>query len=463
MNTLLYTSCLGLICMVAEILNLRKILVPVIVVGLAAIFFINIQDWGTNPIASIGGIHLDHMVRIDNFSIAFSSLAIGISILLFILSANYYANDQDHISDYLSILIFILCGAIIMFSFYNLAMLFLGIEILSISLYIMAGSRKFDPRSNEAGFKYFIMGSFSTGILLLGIALIYGSSHSFEIGEIAKYTLSTQPSAMYYTGMLLILVALLFKASAVPFHFWSPDVYEGSPVLITTLMSTLVKVAAFGALYRLLSLGFFGTLSYSEPILILVTAATMFVSNVIALNQNNVKRLLAYSGISHAGYMLLAIVSVGGKTDSSLFFYATVYSLAMIGLFALVIMIFKSNHSENVEAFNGLAKKQPIAAAFIAIFLMSLTGIPPFAGFLGKYYIFSDAFKNGYFSITLFAIFNSIIAIYYYFKIIMAMYGNPANDKQINIHPSYWVVASICLLGVIGLGIVPDMLMQLLK
>ena len=463
MTTLLYTTCLGLFCMLAEVLNLRKILVPAVVLGLAAIFMVNMQQWGATTPLTIGSVDISHMIKVDNFATAFSALAILISLLIFILSANYYANDETHLSDYLSILVFILCGALVMFSYANMAMLFLGIEILSISLYIMAGSRRFDTRSNEAGFKYFLMGAFTSGILLFGIALVYGASGSFELSAIAKYTAAGQVAPMFYVGLMMILIAMLFKVSAVPFHFWSPDVYEGAPALITALMSTLVKVAAFGALYRLFSECFIGSMNYIEPILLVVTAATIMVSNVIALAQTNVKRILAYSGISHAGYMLMGILSIHTNSSSALFFYATAYSVASIGLFALAIMTFKSNHSENVEAFNGLGKKNPLAAALIAIFMLSLAGIPPFAGFLGKYYIFSEALKNGYTTITLIAIVNSIIAVYYYFKVIVAMYAQPANDKPLVIHPTYWVVAIICVLGTIGLGLMPDTLMQILK
>ena len=463
MTTLLYTTCLGLFCMLAEVLNLRKLLIPIVVLGLATIFATNLQLWNIQAPLTLGPVSIDHMMRMDNFAIAFSGLAIFISLLIFILSANYYQNEQQHLSDYLSILVFVLCGALVMFSFANMAMLFLGIEILSISLYIMAGSRRFDTRSNEAGFKYFLMGSFASGILLFGIALIYGASGSFELAKIAEYAGSGNVSPMFYTGMTLMVFAMLFKVSAVPFHFWSPDVYEGSPALITTLMSTLVKVAAFAALYRLFSTCFLGSIDAVKPILIIVTAATIIVGNIIALSQQNVKRILAYSGIAHAGYMLMGIISIQTKTDSAVFFYATAYSLATIGFFSLGIMVFKSAFTENVEAFNGLGKKNPLAAACISICLLSLAGIPPFAGFLGKYYIFSETVKNGYITITLIAVINSIIAVYYYFKVIIAMYAQPANEKPLVIHPTYWLVAIVCVLLTIGIGLMPDYLMQLLK
>lgn len=463
MTTLLYTTCLGLFCMLAEVLNLRKAIVPIVIVGLIYILANNVGLWGNYSPVYLGSVSVHHMIRIDNFSVAFSGLAIAITILIFIMGEVYYKNEQNHISDYFSILIFVLCGALIMFSFANMAMLFLGIEILSISLYIMAGSRRFDVRSNEAGFKYFLMGSFASGILLFGIALIYGASNSFELDKIAAYIQAGNISPMFYTGLMLILVAMLFKVSAVPFHFWSPDVYEGSPALITTLMSTLVKVAAFAAIYRLFSNCFINTMNFVQPIIEIVAALTIIVGNIIALSQNNFKRILAYSGIAHAGYMLMAIISLPGRTDSALLFYGAAYSFATIGAFSMAIMVFKSNFSENVEAFNGLSKKNPLAAVLITIFMLSLAGIPPFAGFLGKYYIFSEAIRNGFVTLTIVAVINSIIAVYYYFKVIIAMYAQPANDKTVNIHYSFWTVAIICALISIGLGLAPDFLMQLLK
>lgn len=463
MTTLLYTTCLGLFCMLAEVLNLRKLLIPAVILGLSAIFVVNMQQWGFTTPASIGSVSLSHMIKMDNFAIAFSGLAIVISILIFALAANYYKDDQNHISDYLSIMVFVLCGALVMFSYNNMAMLFLGIEILSISLYIMAGSRRFDTRSNESGMKYFLMGAFASGFLLFGIALIYGASGTFELEGISKYIAAGEVVPMFYLGVTLLLFAMLFKVSAVPFHFWSPDVYEGAPALITAFMSTLVKVAAFAALYRLFSHCLGGTMHYVEPLLIIVTGATIMVGNVIALSQINVKRILAYSGIAHAGYMLMGVLSSQGNAASSVFFYAGAYAIATIGLFALAIMTFKSNHSENVEAFNGLAKKNPVAAALISVFMLSLAGIPPFAGFLGKYYIFSEAIRNGYVTLTLFAVVNSIIAVYYYLKVVIAMYSQPTNDKPLVIHPTYMIVAVICAIVTIGLTAMPDMFMQILK
>ena len=213
-----------------EILNLRKLLVPMIVAGLAAIFYVNFQDWQHAGPVVVYGIDMSHMMLVDHFSVAFNAILIFASALIFVLSADFYKNEQHHLSDYLAILLFILSGAMVLTSFSSLVMLFLGIEIVSISLYIMAGTRKFDIRSNEAGFKYFLMGSFASAILLFGIALVYGSSGSFELSKISAFAAASgMNSPMFLIGSLLMVVALLFKVAAVPFHFWSPDVYEGSP------------------------------------------------------------------------------------------------------------------------------------------------------------------------------------------------------------------------------------------
>ncbi len=463
MNTLIYTTALGLFCMIAEIFNLRKILIPAILIGLSAIFYVNLNDWNTQSEVIVYGINMSHMVKIDNFSVAFSGLSIFLAALIFLLSHDYYKNEQHHLSDYLTILLFILCGALILFSFNNMAMLFLGIEIVSISLYIMAGSRRFDVRSNEAGFKYFLMGSFASGFLLFGIALVYGTSGSFNMEQISAYALSENISPLFYTGMLMIFMAMLFKVAAVPFHFWSPDVYEGAPVLITSLMATLVKIAAFAAFYRLIQFAFLGSFHYAESVLGIVTAATIILGNVVALSQQNVKRLLAYSGISHAGYMLLTLMSVRVDASSALFFYAVAYTLATLGAFALAIPVFAAGRSENVEAFNGLGKKNPFLAALITMSMLSLAGIPPFAGFLGKYYIFSEAVKSGLLTLTLIAIINSIIGVYYYFKIVLAMYSQPANDSQPEPTPAFWTVGIICVAFGLLLGLYPDALMNLLR
>lgn len=462
MYTLIYTCCLGLACLVVEVLNLRKILLPLILIGLAGIFYVNYLDWHDTAPVIIGGIDMSTMMRVDHFSVAFSGLVIFAAALIFMMAGNFYKSEQHHLSDYLAILLFVLAGALILFSFWNLVMLFLGVEIVSISLYIMAGSRRYDERSNEAGFKYFLMGSFASAILLFGIALIYGASGSFQLDEIAQYAGTNVDSTLYQVGILLIITAFLFKVAAVPFHFWSPDVYEGSPTLVTAVMSTLVKVAFFGAFYRLMANGLIGPHDDADEILMIVTGLTMIVGNLIALYQNNFKRLLAYSGISHAGYMLLAILSLNTNSSSALLFYGASYILATIGAFAVAIPVFASRDNENIEAFNGLGKKNPLMAFLLTLSMLSLAGIPPLAGFLAKYYIFSEAIKNGYVALTMIAVLASVIGVYYYFKVILAMYTRESTDVEVKPPAMYMAVMIVCAVLSLILGVYPGIFTNLL-
>ncbi|MBL0310833.1 MAG: NADH-quinone oxidoreductase subunit N [Bacteroidetes bacterium] len=456
MNTLIYTSLLGVGCLVVEMLNQRKLVLPFAVVGLLAILGMNIQTWGLNQ------SFYHNMVLSDNFSEAFSSLLIFLTILILVLANDFFRNEASKISDYVSILVFTLSGAIAMVSFGNMAMFFLGLEVLSISLYILAGSKRKDIRSNEAGMKYFLMGSFASGVLLFGIALIYGETGSFDIARIGNYVHNTMPSILFYIGAGMILVAMLFKVSAVPFHFWAPDVYDGSPTLVTIMMVSVTKIAAFAGFYRLFSECFSTTLPLYGLALSIITALTMIVGNFTALHQNSFKRLLAYSGISHAGYMMLGIISLSGKTDESIFYYAVAYGIASIAAFATAIVVAESTGSDNIDSFNGLGKKNPFLAVALTISILSMAGIPPLAGFFGKYYIFSEAIRNGHIILTIIAIINSMVGVYYYFKVMIAMFTEGDNGSTIRVPASYLIIIGFCALLVILFGIFPSVILSLI-
>ncbi len=456
MKTLVYTSTLGLVCMLAEMFNLRKFILPVAVLGLLVIFGLNVASWDVNQ------AYFNNMVVIDNFSVAFSGLILMLGVFVLILSGDFYKNEESKISDYLAITIFTICGALALVSFGNMAMFFLGIEVLSISLYILAGSKRKDIRSNEAAMKYFLMGSFASGILLFGIALVYGETASFDIQGIAEYTTNNTPTGMFYVGVGMILVALLFKVSAAPFHFWAPDVYDGAPTLTTATMATIAKISAFAAFYRLFSTSLLVAMPTYAWVLSAVTALTMLVGNFSALNQDSFKRMLAFSGISHAGYLLLAIVSVYNKTDNALFFYSLAYGVASIAAFAVAIVVAANVGSDKFEAFNGLGKRKPLLAAALTIAMLSMAGIPPFAGFFGKYYIFSEAVKAGHLGLVLLAVVNSIIGVYYYFKVIMAMYTRPSSEVTFTVKPAYGFVIAVCILLSLIAGIYPKLFTGLL-
>lgn len=456
MKTIVYTSALGLVCMLAEMVNLRKFILPLAVVGLLGIFGLNVYDWGTEQ----GFYH--NMLYISNFSIAFSGLLIMLAVFILILSGNFYKNEESKLSDYLAIIIFTLCGAMAMVSFGNMATFFLGLEVLSISLYILAGSKRKDVKSNEAAMKYFLMGSFASGVLLFGIALIYGETGSFDLNKIGEYAATHQLSPLYFIGTGMILVAMLFKVSAAPFHFWAPDVYEGSPTLTTATMATIAKIAAFAAFYRLFSVSFIPAMASYAWVLSAVTALTLIVGNFSALNQDSFKRMLAFSGISHAGYLMLGIISLYNKSDNAILYYSLAYGVSSIAAFAVAIVVAANVGSEKFEAFNGLGKRKPLLALALTIAMLSMAGIPPFAGFFGKYYIFSQAIASGHIWLVALAVVNSIVGVYYYFKVLMAMYTNESTEVTFTIKPAYGFVIAVCVLLTILVGVFPSVFSNLL-
>ncbi len=451
MNTLIYTSVLGFGLMVLEVLKLRKWISPAIILGLSLIFGINIHDWN-QP-----GSYMGNMLEISNFTVAFNALAIFITLLIAMLASEYYSDEEHHISDYMAIMTFVLCGAQMMLGYANLVLFFIGIETLSISLYALSGSKRFDAKSNEAGFKYFLMGSFASGFLLFGIALMYGATQSFDLNKLAEYAMGTSVSPLFLTGLLLVLFALFFKVSAAPFHFWAPDVYEGAPSIITAFMSTLVKVVGFAAFYKFLHVfGYLIPVKF-DWLITLVAILSLVTGNLSALAQENFKRLMAYSGISHAGYLLIGLVGAAAFPSSAILYYGLGYSLSTIGAFAIAMAVFKSTGSESISAFNGLGKKNPVLAACLTATMLGLAGIPPFAGFFGKFYIFSEAIQNGHFYLVLVGILSSMIGIYYYMKVVIAMYAKPANETKIEISLTNQLVMWLCLVLVLLIGIMPSL------
>ena len=455
MNTLIAISGLGVFCLIAEIFNLRKLLVPLAVLGLLAILGLTISEFNTP--ASF----YNNMIVVNKFSVAFSSLFIILTIFLVALSGEFYKDHPTKISDFIAIKIFLLSGAVAMVSFGNLAMFFLGIEVLSISLYILAASRRLDVKSNEAGMKYFLMGSFASGFILFGICLVYGATGYFEMAEIYDLSQGAGLPVWFPIGITLIIIGMLFKIAAAPFHFWAPDVYEGSPSMTTATMSTLAKVVAMATLYKLLS----GLTSLSlkvELLIVIISILSMTVGNIMALRQNNVKRMLAFSGISHAGFMLMALLSMS-TAASTLLYYTAAYALAGIASFAVIIYVTKDKDNEDIFNFNGLGKTNPLLAAILTASLLSMAGIPIFSGFFAKFILFTQTIKAGYLVVVIAAVINSIISVGYYFKLILAMYTKEASEEKKAVPFVYYAVAAIAILLNIIMGIYPSLVTNLLN
>lgn len=400
--------------------------------------------WDLNYGSSFNEMY-QSMFRFDTYAMAFTAVALLSTLMLFGLSRWGFRELYDTLGDHYALILFSLCGALCMFSFTNMVMLFLGVEILSIPLYVLAGSRRNDLNSNEAALKYFLMGAFATGILLFGIALVYGATASFDLQQIhAVITANGHSPQMLSVGILLILIGLSFKVSAVPFHFWAPDVYTGSPTLITAFMATVVKTAGFAAFYRLFSTSFHGAGQFWVASVTIISALTMTLANTTAIFQTNFKRMMAYSSVSHAGYLMMAILMAGQPgAAGAILFYSLSYSIATICALACFILVSEQNHDESFGAFNGLGKKQPMIAAAIAIAMLSLAGIPPTAGFFGKYFLFTVVFEQFPWLVVL-AVINSAISIYYYFKVIVAMYfSKEENAYEIFIPKVFqWTIAA---------------------
>jgi NADH-quinone oxidoreductase subunit N len=459
MNTLIAISGLGVFCLIAEIFNFRKAIVPVVILGLLALLGTTLNIWSFGELLNS---QYTNMIVADKFSNAFSSLFIVLTIFLVAMSHDVYKDHETKISDFIAIKIFLLAGAVAMVSFSNLSMYFLGIETLSIALYILAGSSRLDIKSNEAGMKYFLMGSFASGFILFGICLIYGAMGSFDVTEISEMSRSAELPIWFPIGISLLTVGMLFKIAAVPFHFWAPDVYEGAPSIVTATMSTLAKVVAFATLYKLLATMNADISSAYQNIIVIISIASMSVGNIMALRQNNVKRMLAFSGISHAGFMMMTLLSLS-NSSGNLLYYTVAYALAGIASFAVIINVTRNKDNEDVLNFNGLGKTNPVMAAVLSASLLSMAGIPIFSGFFAKFMLFTQTIQAGFLIVVIAGVINSIISVGYYFKLILAMYTKePSEDKQ-NTPLVYYAVGIVSIVLNIIIGLYPSLVTDLIK
>lgn len=459
MTALIALFLTGLIALFSAFAKKSQLVLGIIVLGVLTTLGLLVYEWDhPTEVYKLRGLIFDH------YAIGFSFITMVITLLVCLVAYDRYQKRTEHIGDYYALMIFSACGALCLFSFSNLFLLFLGVEILSIPLYVLAGSKKSDLRSNEAALKYFLMGAFATGILLFGIALIYGSTGSFDLDTIRGVAIMQgKMPVMFLVGLVMMLVAMFFKVGAAPFHFWSPDVYTGSPTIITSFMATVVKIAAFGAFLRLFYYCFspMPFQSIWVPTMAVVAALTMTVANVTAVFQDNFKRLLAWSSVSHVGYILMAVIAMNGNSHFNLMFYLTSYALATLLIFTIYMKVKDNAGHEGVAAFNGMGKKHPMLAGMVVLGIVSLAGIPPTAGFFGKYFLFADVFGE-YPWLVIIAILNSTISIYYYFKVIQAMYFNEAGTEEttagVKVPVLNQSVVIVCCLGILSLGVLSGFL-----
>ncbi len=408
-------------------------------------------------------------VVLDNFALFFHFvflLAAGLTILM---SDGYLKREGYPIGEYYPLVLFTTAGAMWMASGTDLMTIFLGLEVLSISLYVLAGFFRRDVRSNEAGLKYFLLGAFSTGFLLYGIALLYGVSGTTQIammGEFFRANPAVFGNPMTIAGMLLLSVGFLFKIAIVPFHMWTPDVYQGAPTPITAFMSAGPKAAAIAAFMRVLSLGLEGLAAEWTSLLWVLAVLTMTVGNVIAIYQSDLKRMLAYSSIAHAGYALIGLVAFNQIGMSGILFYMLAYTFMNVGAFAVLVLAGKKGEENlTLQGFAGFGYKRPFLAVALTIFLFSLMGIPPTAGFAGKFYIFAGAVQAGYIWLAVIGVLNSAVSLYYYLRVMVYMYfRDPAEDYAwVKMHGGAVASILLAIAGSLWLGIFPGPIMELAK
>ncbi|NOY76369.1 MAG: NADH-quinone oxidoreductase subunit N [Calditrichaeota bacterium] len=442
----------------------REILAIVGIVGL----IVTLKELG-----GMWGRHItgfNGMVGNDNITLAFQLIFIIAAFLAILLALNHVEDTYVSYGDFYALLLFGLSGMMVMVQGLNLLVVFLGLELFSISLYILTGFRKMRADSIEAALKYFLLGAFSTGFLLYGIALIYGATGSFTFEGILNYVNSHGfTNVMFVAGIILFMIGLSFKAAFVPFHQWTPDVYQGAPTPVTAFMSVGAKAAAFAVLIRLfVSVAAFSTQEWTTAIWVLAFL-TMTVGNVVALVQRNIKRMLAYSSIAHAGYILVAVLAGNEMGRSAILFYLLAYTFMNLGAFGVVSYLGISGKVENlkIESYRGIGYKYPFAALAMAVFMFSLAGVPPTAGFVGKFYMFSAALKAGFVWLVILSVLNSVMSAYYYLRVVVAMYmQEPEGGKVFEMPTTSWGVGLallIAMLGVLYMGIFPSSMMALFQ
>jgi len=457
-------TCLALLILLADLVIKRKETIAFLSIASAAIV--------TYLLAGSAGITFKGMFIADNYSLFFKLIFMLNVILTVLISVKYIAIEKVNFGEYYSLILFSTLGMMLMASAGDLIVLYLGLELMALSAYVLAGFLRHDIKSNEAAIKYFLLGSFASAFLLYGISMIYGltgTTDIYKIGEevnrlIGESKISTSSPIHPFTHSPLLLsivmfaAAFSFKIAAVPFHMWAPDVYEGAPTSVTAFMSVGPKAAGFAVLGRVFLTAFDAARIEWTGILIPIAALTMAVGNIVAISQTNIKRMLAYSSIAHAGYMLLGIIAGTSEGMASVLNYMLIYAFMNIGAFAVVIMLRSEGFKgDNISDYEGLAKTHPLAAALMLVFMFSLTGIPPTAGFMGKFYLFMSAVSAGYVWLAVTAVIFSAISAYFYLRIVMYMYmKEPKAEVQLSASPGIALALAITVIAVLVIGVLPS-------
>ncbi len=463
---------LAILVLFANLGRLKAATLPVAIAGLALAALLSAFHIG------LDNSLLQGMAEFDGFASAFGTLLIVMTALAILLLATPSGKTDIPRGEMAGLLIFSLTGALMLASYTNLVMLFLGIEILSIPIYVLAGARKGDLGGNEAALKYFLNGSFATGILLFGIGLLYAGTGQFSLDGILRWS-QANPGLhpLFHLGLLFLLFGLAFKVSAAPFHFWTPDVYEGAPTVVTAYMSTTVKIAAIAAFFRLLARAFPAAADRWGWILVILAVLTLLIGNLGALAQGGFKRLMAYSGISHAGYLLIALLATGpvvagvagaaggggalgasgaGGAAGALWLYAAAYAAATMIAFVVWARLEEAGDGDRIEAFAGLRTRSPFLAIVLAVAMLSLVGVPPLGGFIGKLFVFGNAVAQGHIALVVFAVVMSAVGMAYYMRPVIQAWFHPAKvEGRITPGAAEVVVLALCAIALFALAGAP--------
>jgi NADH-quinone oxidoreductase subunit N len=455
MNLILTSAVWGIVMMFSGLFSKKKEnAIGLAIAGAVLLLVANLLEaTGTSIFKS----DFNGMLAYDLFGYVFLTV-VGVSLLLyFLLNGKDIIQVGNHPFEYFALIFFVMVGVGLVSFFNNLLILFLGIEIISIPLYILTGSDKRNLKSNEAALKYFLMGCFSTGIMLLGIAFIYGATGSFQLSSLSVIE-GSELAVFFNIGLVLLLIALAFKVSAAPFHFWTPDVYDGAPTVFTSFMAAIVKLAAFVAFANLFLNAFAGAIRQWQLTVAILIALTLLIGNITAVYQQSVKRMLAYSSIAQAGFMLFAVFAVNDMARQGLLMYTLAYCFASIGIFAVLVKM----KDYTFDGFNGLAAREPVIAFSLTVFLLSLAGIPLTAGFFAKYFMLAAAVKTGtYLWLVIFAVIMAAVSVYYYFRVIQAMYFRKGEGTVLSaaVTPAFKTILLVTAIAIVLFGIFPYQLL----
>jgi NADH-quinone oxidoreductase subunit N len=462
----LVLCCFGMVLLLVSVFIERGRTAPVAwlsIIGLVVAGIVSVSGWN-NPQAGFAG-----SVVLDNFATFFNITCLIAAGLTILMSDSYLHREGYPVAEYYPLILFTTAGAMWMASGTDLMTIFLGLEVLSVSLYVLAGFFRDQLRSNEAGLKYFFLGAFSTGFMLYGVALLYGISGTTKVAGIAE-AIRVMPDAasnpMVIAGALLLSIGFLFKIGAAPFHMWTPDVYQGAPTPITAFMSAGPKAAAFAAFMRVTYISLDSLQVNMSAVFWILAVLTMTIGNFIAISQRDVKRMLAFSSISHAGYALVGMVAWNQIGFSAILFYMLVYTFMNIGAFAVLVLVGKQGEENlTLDGLSGFGYKRPFLGIAMTIFLFSLMGLPPTAGFTGKFFIFAGALEAGYVWLAIIGVLNSAVSLYYYLRVMVYMYfRDPVEDYSwVKMEMATVVSILIAIAGVLYLGIVPGPVMELAK